>query len=229
MLLAFLIDLITVQWEQNEGKCGVCGDAFNLRTRPHEAGGDYAKGIISRRYSTGQEIDIEIELTANHYGRFEMFLCPNNNPRNEATQECFDRYPLYIAGTREVGFQIPSDAKKQDVFNYKIQLPPYVTCTQCVMQWTYYTGNMWGRCDNGTESVGCGKPGEIFILSVCSPKLNLCTYPSPSQKPSVIVPTLVFCLMLEVASRQYSLEITTIPSYCTTEIYAHQKEIISIR
>lgn len=146
-----------------------------MRTRPHEAGGDYAKGIISRRYSTGQEIDIEIELTANHYGRFEMFLCPNNNPRNEATQECFDRYPLYIAGTREVGFQIPSDAKKQDVFNYKIQLPPYVTCTQCVMQWTYYTGNMWGRCDNGTESVGCGKPGEVFILSVCYSILNLCT------------------------------------------------------
>jgi hypothetical protein len=38
-----------------------------------------------------QEIDVEVELTANHWGRFEMFLCPNNNPKYEATQSCFDR------------------------------------------------------------------------------------------------------------------------------------------
>lgn len=88
---------ILVQWEQNDGNCGVCGDAYHLRwPRPHEAGGEYGKGIISRRYASGQvinfilfyyaeeagnflvtlkilqEIDVEIELTANHYGRFEM-------------------------------------------------------------------------------------------------------------------------------------------------------------
>lgn len=85
---------ISVQWEQNKGNCGVCGDAYHLRSpRPHEAGGEYGKGIISRRYAAGQvinsslfysavkaesifvslqEIDVEIELTANHYGRFEM-------------------------------------------------------------------------------------------------------------------------------------------------------------
>lgn len=45
----------TVQWEQNSGKCGVCGDAYHLSApRPHEAGGDYGKGIISRRYAAGQ-------------------------------------------------------------------------------------------------------------------------------------------------------------------------------
>lgn len=44
-----------VQWEQNLGKCGVCGDAYHVQTpRPHEAGGDYAKGIISQYYSAGQ-------------------------------------------------------------------------------------------------------------------------------------------------------------------------------
>lgn len=44
-----------VQWEQNEGKCGVCGDAYQLESpRPHEAGGLYAKGIITRFYSSGQ-------------------------------------------------------------------------------------------------------------------------------------------------------------------------------
>ncbi|KAJ8977942.1 hypothetical protein NQ317_017410 [Molorchus minor] len=151
-----------VQWEQNDGECGICGDPYHLeQPRPHEAGGLYAKGITSRHYSVGQAIDIEIELTANHYGRFEIFLCPNNNPKQEATQECFDRYPLYIEKTNEFVYQIPEDGQKKAVFRYKVQLPPYLTCTQCVIQWSYYTGNQWGLCPNGTQAQGCGK-SETF-------------------------------------------------------------------
>ncbi|KAJ8928284.1 hypothetical protein NQ314_019167 [Rhamnusium bicolor] len=119
MLIMMVINAIPdeVQWEQNEGKCGICGDPHHVEEpRPHEAGGLYAKGIISRHYSVGQGIDIEIELTANHYGRFEI---------------------------------------------YKVQLPPYITCTQCVLQWNYYTGNQWGACPNGTQAQGCGK-SETF-------------------------------------------------------------------
>ena len=37
-------------------------------------------------------IDIEIELTANHKGRFELKLCPVAAGRKEATQECLDRW-----------------------------------------------------------------------------------------------------------------------------------------
>lgn len=151
-----------VQWEQNQGQCGVCGDAYNLRSpRPHEAGGEFGKGIVTRRYFSGQEVDVEIELTANHMGRFELFLCPNNNAYYEATQDCFDRYPLYLTGTSEVRYTIPPESGKKEIFRYRVKLPRRVTCTQCVLQWTYYTGNMWGRCDNGTEGVGCGKP-ETF-------------------------------------------------------------------
>ncbi|XP_043258560.1 uncharacterized protein LOC122400890 [Colletes gigas] len=151
-----------VQWVQNNGQCGICGDAYHLNEpRPHEAGGDYARGTIVRRYTSGQDIDVEVELTANHLGRFEMYLCPTNNPRNEATQECFDRYPLYITGTRDVRFEIPLDTEKKAIFRYSVTLPSYVTCSQCVIQWNYYTGNMWGICENGTEASGCGRP-ETF-------------------------------------------------------------------
>ncbi|XP_031837172.1 uncharacterized protein LOC116428990 isoform X2 [Nomia melanderi] len=151
-----------VQWVQNEGQCGVCGDPYHFKDpRPHEAGGEYAKGTIVRHYTAGQDIDVEVELTANHLGRFEMYLCPNNNPRNEATQECFDRYPLYVTGTRDVRFEIPLDTEKKAIFRYRVSLPSYVTCSQCVIQWNYYTGNMWGICDNGTEASGCGRP-ETF-------------------------------------------------------------------
>ncbi|KAG7209132.1 hypothetical protein KM043_015276 [Ampulex compressa] len=152
----------SVQWGQNNGQCGVCGDAYHLKQpRPHEAGGQYARGMIVRHYTVGQTIDVEVELTANHLGRFELHLCPNNNPNTEATQDCFDRYPLYVAGTRDVRFEIPNDTEKKAVFRYKVSLPPYVTCSQCVIQWNYYTGNMWGTCPNGTEAVGCGMP-ETF-------------------------------------------------------------------
>jgi len=160
-----------VQWEQNEGKCGVCGDAYHAK-RAHEAGGEYAKGILTRHYTAGQEMEVEVELTANHYGRFEIFLCPNNNAYFEATQECFDRYPLYISGTRENRFFIPNEAKKSGVFRYRVKLPPYITCTQCVLQWTYYTGNMWGKCENGTEAVGCGKPETFRNCADISIKSN---------------------------------------------------------
>lgn len=44
-----------VQWDQNDGRCGVCGDAYNLNSpRPHEAGGYFGRGFIPRRYVAGQ-------------------------------------------------------------------------------------------------------------------------------------------------------------------------------
>lgn len=63
--LKLIKEFISVQWEQNEGNCGVCGDAYNLRSpRPHEAGGEYGKGIISRRYAAGQVINCTLQHAA---------------------------------------------------------------------------------------------------------------------------------------------------------------------
>lgn len=138
-----MCDNFKVQWEVNQGRCGVCGDPFDMPIpRPHEAGGEYGKGIISRRYFSGQELEVEIELTANHYGSFFLKLCPNNNPRSEATQECFDKYPLIVSETGEEEFVIPPETMKQGTLLYKVRLPQGVTCSQCVLQWTYKTGNM---------------------------------------------------------------------------------------
>ncbi len=93
----------------------------------------------------------------------------------------FNRYPLYLEGESSYRFHIPEDSAKQETFNYKVKLPDGVTCSQCVIQWIYYTGkllmrkfnpfimihlgliiylkkgNTWDKCPNGTESVGCGK------------------------------------------------------------------------
>lgn len=59
-----------------------------------------------------QEIRIEVELTANHQGHFELYLCPNNNPLVEADQDCFDRYPLQVVGQDDHLYIIPNAEKK---------------------------------------------------------------------------------------------------------------------
>lgn len=103
---------------------------------------------------------------------------------------CLDAcsYPLYVSGSQDVRFEIPRDTGKKGIIKYSVTLPSYVTCSQCVIQWNYFTGkyfttllhlpfpcrfwkfaysvsctagNMWGTCENGTEAVGCGAP-ETF-------------------------------------------------------------------
>ncbi|KAA0201215.1 hypothetical protein HAZT_HAZT003907, partial [Hyalella azteca] len=49
------------QHDVNGGRCGVCGDSWELQPRPHEVGGLYATGIIVRNYSTGQVIEVRLQ------------------------------------------------------------------------------------------------------------------------------------------------------------------------
>lgn len=157
----------TRQWQKNGGKCGICGDAWDMPVpRPHEAGGKYAQGIIVRRYKKNSPITIRVELTANHRGYFEFRLCPNNAPRHTGTQACLDKYVL-----RRAKFAGVSDEQNHEtryypavgnkVFETRYLLPPGLTCTQCILQWRYIAGNNWGTCENGTGAVGCG-PQEEF-------------------------------------------------------------------
>ena len=70
-----------------------------------------------------------------------MRLCPlDGDPTIAERQECFNKYPLYLEGESSYRFNIPEDSAKQETFNYKVKLPDGVTCSQCVIQWIYYTG-----------------------------------------------------------------------------------------
>ena len=47
------------QWERNGGRCGVCGDAWDLPApRPGERGGKWGRGVITRTYTMGQTIKV---------------------------------------------------------------------------------------------------------------------------------------------------------------------------
>ncbi|XP_017065794.2 uncharacterized protein LOC108104322 isoform X2 [Drosophila eugracilis] len=83
----------TRQWKRNGGKCGECGDAWDIpEPRPHEFGGQWGQGLIVRSYEPGSNMTIRVELTASHMGYFEFRLCPNRI----AKQSCFDQNLLRI-------------------------------------------------------------------------------------------------------------------------------------
>ncbi|XP_011204422.2 uncharacterized protein LOC105226973 [Bactrocera dorsalis] len=158
----------TRQWKQNNGKCGECGDAWDLpKPRPHESGGFWGKGVIVRKYSSESVMLIRVELTASHMGYFEFRIC--SQPYEQ--QECFDQHLLKV----ESGF--PSQSISTDletrfyprngslIYNVKVQLPKGLNCNHCVLQWRYIAGNNWGICPDGNGAVGCGPQEEFRACS----------------------------------------------------------------
>ncbi|XP_061188639.1 uncharacterized protein LOC133196797 [Saccostrea echinata] len=125
-----------VQWEDNEGKCGVCGDPYNGE-RKNEAGGIYAKGVIVQKYTSGQVIRVGVRVTAFHLGYFQFKICPHNNPTVPVSQECLDQQKLKLAGTNEYRFYPTKDGD----YYLQLQLPANMTCSQCVLQWNYTNWN----------------------------------------------------------------------------------------
>ncbi|XP_045522470.1 uncharacterized protein LOC123713035 [Pieris brassicae] len=137
------------QYRTNRGKCGVCGDAYDMRPpRTHELGGTYGKGTVVGTYRSGQILEVTVEITAFHKGYWYFKICPD--PKRE-TQRCFDKYPLHL---EDGGVHYyPTKGGKHRT---RYRLPNGLSCDHCVLQWRYVAGNNWGRCDNGTEGVGCG-------------------------------------------------------------------------
>ena len=72
-----------VQWEQNGGKCGVCGDRYD-GPRDHEIGGKYATGVVVAEYQPGDIIPVTVELTGETIICIEYFhsLAPGGFEQN---------------------------------------------------------------------------------------------------------------------------------------------------
>merc|ERR1712038_1883019 len=148
------------QHKKNGGKCGICGDPWDVSPRQNEAGGRYATGTIVADYKKGQIIDINVDLTNAHLGWFEFRLCPNNDVKKAATQECLDKYLLEKADGSGSRIYIKYTGDYRQDVKAKFRLPAGLTCTQCVLQWNYRTGNRWGVDAHGA-GLGHG-PQEHF-------------------------------------------------------------------
>ncbi|XP_008211706.2 uncharacterized protein LOC103316982 [Nasonia vitripennis] len=145
---------ISVQHEQNGGKCGVCGDNYALnRPRPNENGGEYGTGTIVETYKSGQKFTATVYIDANHLGYFRFSVCPLSRPDELETEECFDKHPLKLADGSDQ-FQLKAGVTG-DV-NIDLVLPEGLTCEHCVFRWHWKVANNWGQCGGGREGMGCG-------------------------------------------------------------------------
>nr|XP_045607023.1 uncharacterized protein LOC123763746 [Procambarus clarkii] len=134
---------VGVQYVENDGQCGVCGDNWaDPQPRDNEAGGTYGTGLIVANYTMGQYFVFKCEAGFT-FDTVALNARPDTAaPNNEETME------------------VGPDTDPEWHYN-TVRLPEDVLCTQCVLQWHYHTGNSWGDCGNGTEALGCGNQ-EIF-------------------------------------------------------------------
>jgi len=149
---------ITRHWQNNKGKCGICGDAWDLKPpRPHEDGGMYGTGVVTRTYKAGQTIEVVTNIVANHMGYMTYKVCPFQEGV-EVTQECLDKYPLELADGSGTSYDL---GRQKGPVKVQVKLPPGLTCERCVFQWHWKCANHWGICDDGKGRMGCG-PQEFF-------------------------------------------------------------------
>ncbi|KAL4220883.1 hypothetical protein ACF0H5_019149 [Mactra antiquata] len=152
----------SVQYGENGGKCGICGDNYKDTVRENEApDGKYANGVIVAKYDVGEKIDIKVRLTANHKGWFEYRLCQNDDPKKRLTQECFDKHLL--TDDNKYRFVI---TKSMEHVTHSVALPAGVKCRNCVLQWKYNTGNSWGTDPiTSLGCIGCGKQEQFYACA----------------------------------------------------------------
>lgn len=122
--------------------CGICGD-----DKRHQTPGRYATGTITGEYKKGETIKTTAQITAWHGGFFVMKLCVNNNIKKDPTQACFDKNVLKTPNG-ETKFKLPPGAKKH---SWQVKLPASVSCTQCILQWTWDV-SAWNGAEEGFRS-----------------------------------------------------------------------------
>lgn len=131
------------------GKHGVCGDPLSGEGAGyHEGGGKFEQtvGIRVTYYNAGDTMTVKGQLTANHLGYMQYFLCVlpptssgGSSERQFLTNECFRKNPLQVfqEGSWGERYYVGSGLSN---FEHSVRLPD-IECPRCVVRWYYLTGN----------------------------------------------------------------------------------------
>ncbi|KAK7067759.1 hypothetical protein SK128_022098 [Halocaridina rubra] len=157
--------------ESGGAECPPCGDSADTPPpHPHEAGGVWATGIITRTYSVGQPIEVHVNVTRSHGGFLEFNICPNDDVNRPVTQRCLNQFPLDIIDTRSRKAKISAPFDQPELISLKLKLPQGLACEQCVLQMTNHAEQfkpqiiMFRNCadiailPDGKSSGAAGKP-----------------------------------------------------------------------
>ena len=138
------------------GQCGVINgrsydDNLNVFGQPMAP-------AIQAQYAQGQEIVVDIVLTAHHKGHFEFFACPIV-PGGKATGDCFKNYTLTFVADELYGapkdtsyptraYIAPPSRTMNDntgvagqFFRFRVKLPDNLSGDLVLLQWHYLTAN----------------------------------------------------------------------------------------
>ncbi|CAN0447871.1 unnamed protein product [Laminaria digitata] len=112
-------------------------------------------------------MEVKVVISTNHWGHLEFFICNADDmtdPDGVVTQGCFNMHPLDRAEDDDSASRIdpnhvgryfldptcrasetdqtmPEGAFAGDVATARYQLPEGLTCSRCILQMVYYTGN----------------------------------------------------------------------------------------
>ncbi|XP_042220561.1 uncharacterized protein LOC121865272 [Homarus americanus] len=133
------------QWRENQGRCGVCGDPWDLpRPRPHETRGMYGRGTIVRNYTQGQVVEWVSELTDGGSGWMEYRVCPRANVWRTEDPSCFNHTLQDNNGRTQLPVNVTAKLSR---ITHTFRLPPHLSCLACVVQWRYVRIGRPNRAD----------------------------------------------------------------------------------
>lgn len=84
-----------------------------------------------RSYAQGQQIEVVVDVTANHYGYFEFRICNVDGLKGDATQKCLDKRLLTDSNDQT---QIYIQRGYFGKIKTTVNLPADLTCKHCVFQ-----------------------------------------------------------------------------------------------
>jgi hypothetical protein len=130
---------------QNTGICGKDQTGILDYDQWLDTQGNHMPWISQAEYEIGEDIVLDIKITAHHRGHFSVKACPLGN---DSTQECLDTYPLTFV--EDVYYGMPKDdnypvraylKENQNDYRMVYKLPDSLAGTEVVLQWVYWTAN----------------------------------------------------------------------------------------
>lgn len=117
-----------------------------------------AHNVTARNFFPGSSIDILLDLVANHGGTFKFDMCWRDSWQQKETEDCFEQLELSqgVEDVTEDGFYDLDPSAGTGSFAMSVDLPFNRTCQNCILRWHWKTANNWGKCEDGSERVGCG-------------------------------------------------------------------------